>query len=250
MSNRSCIAVLIVCLVGLSILPVSLAQQAVEQSDPQAIVPDIESGDWTALFNGESLAGWVQRNGTATYKVTEGVILGTTAIGSPNSFLCTDKDYSNFELTFEVKVDSRLNSGVQIRSTSKKDIASGRVRGPQIEIEASHENSGTPCESGYIYSEGTGRGWISQNRVASMAFVNDQWNRFVVRAVGPRVQTWINGHKVEDLYDDQSSQSGFIALQVHSIPKEEGPYEVRWRDIRVRTLDESPVRTAESKPTE
>ena len=75
-------------------------------------------GEWVSMFDGESLDGWTQINGTAKYEVQEGVIVGTTVEGSPNSFLCTAKPYSDFELEFEVKVDSRLNSGVQIRSNS------------------------------------------------------------------------------------------------------------------------------------
>lgn len=47
---------------------------------------------WTDLFNGKDLDGWTQRNGTATYTVADGAIVGRTAEGSPNSFLCTDQD--------------------------------------------------------------------------------------------------------------------------------------------------------------
>ena len=80
-----------------------------------------KKGGWKDLFNGKDLAGFTQRNGTATYEVVDGTILGTTVKGSPNSFLCTDKKYGDFELTFEVKCHSRLNSGVQIRSKTKND---------------------------------------------------------------------------------------------------------------------------------
>src|SRR6478609_3730106 len=76
---------------------------------------------WKPLFNGKNLDGWVQHNGTATYRVEGDSIVGKTSEGSPNSFLCTVKDYGDFELKFEVKVDDELNSGVQIRSQSKKD---------------------------------------------------------------------------------------------------------------------------------
>ena len=69
---------------------------------------------WTDLFNGKDLSGFTQRNGTATYKVVDGAIVGTTAKGSPNSFLCTGRKYGDFELVFEVKCHNRLNSGVQI----------------------------------------------------------------------------------------------------------------------------------------
>ena len=68
---------------------------------------------WVNMFNGKTLAGWTQKNGYATYEVidTDGgkAIKGTTAEGSPNSFLCTVKKYGNFEFEFEVKVSDELN---------------------------------------------------------------------------------------------------------------------------------------------
>src|SRR5262245_21195832 len=86
-----------------------------------SLTPAAEEG-WTKLFNGNNLDGWVQRNGTATYCVEDGVVVGKTNEGSPNSFLCTEKNYGDFELKFEVKVADELNSGVQIRSHSKDDF--------------------------------------------------------------------------------------------------------------------------------
>ncbi|QDT02303.1 Trehalose utilization [Rubripirellula lacrimiformis] len=193
-------------------------------------VPDIDADGWVSLFNATDLTGWTQKNGTATYRVEDGVIVGRTAEGSPNSFLCTEKDYSDFELTFEVMADPKLNTGVQIRSISKPEFKSGRVHGPQVEIE------GAPGESGYIYSEGTGRLWITKDRPIDDALVNGQWNRYVIRASGDRLQTWVNGVAIADIRDPQSSMVGFIGLQVHAIKKESGPMEVRWRDLRIREL--------------
>ncbi len=193
-------------------------------------IPDIQSDGWVSLFNGTDITGWTQKNGTATYRVEDGVIIGKTSEGSPNSFLCSDKDFGDFELTFEVNDEVGLNSGVQIRSRSLKDFNNGRVHGPQVEIETS------PGEAGYIYSEGTGRGWITTEHPITDAYVNGQWNRFVVRAKGDRIQTWINGKQIVDVSDAESFKSGFIGLQVHGIGKDEGPFQVRWRDIRVREL--------------
>jgi hypothetical protein len=196
-----------------------------------SIMPDIEGSGWVALFNGENLEGWGQKNGTATYGVEDGVVVGKTAEGSPNSFLCTSKEYANFELTFEVFDMPGLNSGVQIRSLSTQEYKNGRVHGPQVEIETS------PGESGYLYSEGTGRGWITKQQPDKDAYKNDQWNRFVVRASGDRIQTWVNGVAIADIRDPDSSQRGFIGLQVHGIKAGSGPFEVRWRDIRIHELD-------------
>ena len=206
--------------------------------DPQQLVtaqpkwdtpPDLATPGWESLFNGKDLKGWVQRNGTATYRVEENMVIGRTNEGSPNSFMCTEKDYSDFELAFEVKVDDALNSGVQIRSRSTAEFNKGRVHGPQVEI----ETGGT---AGYVYGEGTGRGWISKQQTRTDAFKKGEWNRYVIRAIGPRIQTWVNGRKIEDLSDEESFRSGFIGLQVHGIPKDKGPYEVRWRDIKIHDL--------------
>lgn len=199
-------------------------------ADPDGEMPDITGDGWVSLFNGKDLNGWTQKNGTATYRVEDGVIVGKTAVGSPNSFLCTEKDYGDFELTFEVKDDPGLNSGVQIRSQSKPDFKDGRVHGPQVEIE------NAPGESGYLYSEGTGRQWITKEQPIKDAYKNDQWNRYVVRARADRLQTWVNGVAIADIRDPDSSRKGFFGLQVHGIGKDAGPYEVRWRDIRVREL--------------
>ena len=185
--------------------------------------------DFVLLFDGKTLKGWIQRNGTATYRVEDGAIVGKTAKNSPNSFLCTEKAYCDFDLVFEVQVDPGLNSGVQVRSRSSKDYNNERVHGPQVEIETA------PGESGYIYGEATGRGWVSPNQNIKDAYKNDQWNEYRILAVGPRMQTWINGRPVEDLTDKDWSQCGFIGLQVHGVG-DRGPFEVRWRNIKIKDL--------------
>lgn len=183
------------------------------------------------LFNGKNLDGWEQKNGTATYEVVDDTILGRTVKGSPNSFLCSEKEYGDFELVFEVKVDKGLNSGVQIRSVSKPDYKEGRVHGPQVEIEWD------PGESGYIYSEGTKRGWVSPTRTQKNVFKNEGWNEFRVLADGPRIQTWINGTSIEDIEMPAiESRKGFLGLQVHGVKKNAGPFKVQWKNIRIREI--------------
>ena len=198
------------------------------------------------LFDGKTLNGWIQHNGYATYRVEDGNVVGRTATGSPNSFLCTTTHFGDFELEFEVMVHDQLNSGVMIRSSQKnaatgsgRNDAIGRVYGPQVEIEASGTDGG---ESGYIYGEATGRGWLTPDDrlVPHKAMHDGEWNSFRVVAKGPRIQTWINGKAIEDLADEETYKNhpgGFIGLQVHGIPAGTGPYEVAWRNIRIRPLN-------------
>lgn len=196
--------------------------------------------EWVNLFDGKSLDGWIQKNGTADYVVKDGTIHGTTKEGSPNSFLCSKKDYANFELEFEVKCHDKLNSGVQIRSQTKpvgknSKAKFGRVNGPQVEIEAGK------AEAGYVYGEATGRGWLTPaDRLKPHShFKSGEWNKYKIIANGSRIQTWINGKMIEDLTDEaifKTHPKGFIGLQVHSIGKGQGPFDVAWKNIRIKEL--------------
>ena len=192
---------------------------------------------YKAIFDGKTLEGWTQRNGTATYRVEKKSVVGKTNEGSPNSFLCSDKEYGNFDLIFEVKVDDKLNSGVQIRSQTKGG-PKGRVNGPQVEIEASGKNG---AEAGYIYGEAAG-GWMTpaDKLKPHKHFKDGKWNKYRVVADGANIKVWINGAVVSDLNHEEKYKShpkGFIGLQVHSIGRGSGPYEVRWRKIKLKELD-------------
>ena len=224
----TCIAATIVCA-----RPTLAQEGAAAVAKPDlSLINDVENG-FNSLFNGKNLEGWEQKNGTATYEIVDGTILGTTAKGSPNSFLCSVKEYENFDLRFKVKVDDELNSGVQIRSVSKPGYKEGRVHGPQVEIEAG------PGSSGFIYSEGTGRKWISADPAEHEVFKNGEWNQYRVLADGNRVQTWINGKQIEDVeIPEIESKKGFLGLQVHGLgKKKEGPFKVQWQNIRIKELD-------------
>jgi len=181
-----------------------------------------------SLFDGKTLDGWEQHGGKAVYKVEDGAVVGHSVPNTQNSFMCTKERFRDFELLFEVKVDKGLNSGVQIRSNLKEN---DRVFGPQVEIESA------PGESGYIYGEATGRGWLSPNRNVKDAYKNDQWNRYRVVAKGNNIKTWINDVPVANLTDDKMSKEGFIGLQVHGVGGRTEPMYVRWRNIKIRTLD-------------
>lgn len=211
-------------------------------------------GGWVKMFNGRTLAGWTQKNGYATYKIqpAEGdnppAIVGTTAKGSPNSFLCTVRRYGDFELEFEVKVSNQLNSGVQIRSQTragkgKTIYNTGRVNGPQVEIEASGENG---AEAGYLYAEAAG-GWMTpdEKRTPHKHFKDGEWNKYRVVANGPNIKVWINGQMVSDLTDEgifKTHPRGFIGLQVHGIGDKPGPYTAAWRNLRIREPKKKPAK--------
>jgi hypothetical protein len=190
-----------------------------------------EPTEWQALFDGKTLAGWTQRGGEAKYRVEDEQIVGTSAPGTPNSFLCTDREFADFLLEYEFKVDPRLNSGVQIRSNSVAGYQNGRVHGYQVEIDPSER-----AFTAGIYDEAR-RGWLcdlKDNEPARKAFRQNEWNQVRVEARGASIKTCLNGVPAADLRDDLT-RTGFIALQVHSTQEKE-PLEVRWRNLRIRDL--------------
>ncbi|MBA2329834.1 MAG: DUF1080 domain-containing protein [Flavisolibacter sp.] len=196
-----------------------------------------QTAQWQSLFNGKDLKGWKQLNGNAKYKIENGEIVGTTVLNEPNSFLSTDKEYGDFILEFEFRVDSTINSGVQFRSESKKDYKDGRVFGYQYEIDPSKRSW-----TGGIYDESR-RDWLytlDLNPAAKTAFKQGGWNKARIEAIGNSIITWINNVPAAYLVDDMSPK-GFIALQVHSIgnKKDEGK-EIRWRNLRIQTTNVKP----------
>ncbi len=199
---------------------------------------------WKPLFNGKDLKGWVQRGGKANYRVEGGEIVGASVPNTPNSFLCTDRDFGDFELELEFKVDADLNSGIQVRSQcfdeAKRltfgdrtiDIPAGRVHGYQVEIDPSER-----AWTGGVYDESR-RGWLddlADNEPARQAFKPGEWNHFRIACRGNSIKTYLNGVAAADLRDEATA-SGFIALQVHGVGEITEPLEVHWRDLQIREL--------------
>ncbi len=194
----------------------------------------ISAQTWEPLFNGKNLNGWERLNGKAEYKVEDGAIVGYTKADTPNTFLATKKDYGDFILEMEFKVDDTMNSGIQFRSESRKDYQNGRVHGYQFEIDPSSR-----AWSGGIYDEAR-RNWVyplTVNPDARTAFRSGQWNKVRIECLGNSIRTWLNGVACANIWDDMTP-SGFIALQVHAVGSpEEAGRTVAWRDIRICTED-------------
>lgn len=208
------------------------APTATQEDKPKHNVPP---EGFVALFNGKDIDDWQVKGGKATFQVEDGIITGTTAKDTPNTFLCTPHSYRDFELTFDVFLhDDPLNSGVQIRShvlTEGKN--KGLVAGPQVEIMR------TPGRSGLIWGERVERRWMSPNanQRTHEQVKKKQWNTYRIITQGRNVKTFINGELIEDVdlpqsYDKKYSD-GFIGLQVHSV-KGDPNWRVSWRNIYLK----------------
>ncbi|MDB5006617.1 MAG: hypothetical protein JWP45_1010, partial [Mucilaginibacter sp.] len=135
------------------------------------------------LFDGKTLKGWKRLAGTADYKVEDGAIVGTTVLNSGNTFLVTGKEYGDFILEMDTKIESPLsNSGVQTRShyDPSGNNGKGKVYGRQFEIDPSVRKW-----SGGIYDEGR-RDWLyplDLNAKAKDAFKVGEYNHIRIECI-------------------------------------------------------------------
>lgn len=186
----------------------------------------------TTLFNGRDLTGWKQLNGSATFHVEDGMIVGTTVATNQNSFLVTEASYRDFEFEAEFKMDS-VNSGIQFRSEAKKEFHNGRVTGYQVDFDP------TPRQwTGGIYEEGK-RGWIyplTYHPKGKKAYRPGAWNHCRIRCYKNNIQVWINHQPTASVIDNHAA-AGFIGLQVHGISRpEDVGKRTYWRNIHLREI--------------
>lgn len=197
-----------------------------------------QNDGWVSLFNGKDLTGWKQLNGEAKYEVVDGVIVGTTVMNTPNSFICTEKNYSDFIFEVDLLVEPNMNSGIQFRSESKPDYNNGRVHGYQCEVDPSDR-----AWSAGIYDEAR-RGWLytlELNPAAKPALKMNEWNHYRIECIGSSIKTWLNGVACAHVIDDMTP-TGFIALQVHGIGnnKEKEGQQIKWKNVRIKTTNLKP----------
>ena len=221
------------------------------------LINDTDYG-FVPLFDGKTLNGWIQRGGKAKYTVEDGMIVGTSVPKTPNSFLCTEKDYGDFILELDFKVDPELNSGVQFRSecfdkpTTLKigdkeiKIPAGRVHGYQCEIDMDNNRrlnkpaGGLPAFTTKPGANGSIPVHLAAIRKAfteqgAKIGKQNEWNHLRIEAVGDSIKTWLNGMPAAD-FKDSMTPKGFIALQVHDVGNRQEPLHVYWKNIRIKEI--------------
>lgn len=199
----------------------------------------LEDG-FTPLFNGTDLDGWVKVNGQGEFNIEGDAIVGTGEKVNNNTFLRTEKTYTDFDFRFEMKFDNlNGNSGMMFRGLQKPGKV-GRVFGYQCE----HDNGKARAWTAGLYDEAR-RGWLvpdRDNKAESAAFTEqgkkltkwDDWNEIRIACKGRQIKIWFNGELRVDYTDEaeEFTPEGFFGLQVHS----GASCKVRWRNLRIKEL--------------
>jgi hypothetical protein len=187
--------------------------------------------EFMSLFDGKSLAGW-EGNEKIFRVEKEAIVAGSLKEKvAHNEFLCSTKEYQDFELRLEAKlVGEGKNAGVQFRSARIPNHF--EVIGYQCDMGETAERS----IWGSLYDESRRRKFLAEGEKAALAKVvkKNDFNAITIRCEGPHVQIWVNDLKTVD-YTEQEKDiawKGVIALQIHGGE----PAEASYRKIRIREI--------------
>lgn len=191
---------------------------------PVALVSAGRAGqrDTFGFLSGKDLSGWEGLiDEYWKWDAEQKAIVGSAPKGLRfNTFLCSKKQYGDFELTFQVKMTKGANSGVQIRS--------------KVENTKTYQCAGPQCDMGQQYWGSLyGEHFGGMMKAADPALVKKvvkegDWNDYSIRAVGKRITIKLNGHTTVDDDFPKAPDTGVIAFQLHS----GGPMEVIFKNIR------------------
>jgi len=179
------------------------------------------------LFDGKTLAGW--EGNPALFRVQDGsIVAGTLKERIPrNEFLCTTREYGDFELKLQAKLIGKGdNAGIQIRS--RRVPNDSEVSGYQADM-------GTGWW-GCLYDESRRNRVLARPSEADVARIlkPKDWNEYVIRCEGRRIQLFLNGVRTVDYIEPDPAVpgSGIIGLQIHG----GAPSEAWYKEIEIREL--------------
>jgi hypothetical protein len=182
------------------------------------------------LFDGKSFTGW-EGDTTKTWRIQEGALVGGSLKEkvAHNEFLCTTKEFSNFELRLKFKLagsEGFVNGGVQFRS--KRVPNHFEAIGYQADLGDGYW--------GALYDESRRNKVLVMPDKDAVAKVlkKDDWNEYVIRCEGPRIRLWINGLQTVDYSEPEKeiARAGIIGVQIHGGGKAEASY----KDIVIEEL--------------
>ena len=217
-------------------------------------LPLLNAQDTKSLFDGSSFDQW--EGDPKIWRIEDKAITASIPAGqnlAKNEFLYWKGEVADFDLSLQYRITGgpTANSGIQIRS--QKD-ASGHAAGYQCDLDDGK------VWLGRIYDE-HGRGLIgergaltkiapdgkrhtipfSEPTVLTRFAKPNEWNHYLIRARGPRIEIHINGihfTTLEDFQDNQADLSGLLAVQIHSGA---GPAKIQFRDINLTSFAQKKV---------
>jgi hypothetical protein len=189
---------------------------------------------FTPLFNGKDLTGWKVFKGKLSVWGADPKEKLLFVKGKGGGWLMTEKEYADFELRLEYKVQVNGNSGVALRAPLR-----GHTSRDGMEIQILDDNGPAYKKLKPWQYIGSIYGVVPPSKRATRPA--GQWNRLRIVAKGRRVRVEVNGTKVVDANLDDYKEKhakehpgilrkkGHLGLQSHD-------GRVEFRNLFVKSL--------------
>jgi hypothetical protein len=190
------------------------------------------------LFEGKTFKGW--DGNLKWFRIEDGAIVaGSLEESIPqNEWLATTTEYVDFELRLKAKLlNEKGNAGIQVRSSWQGSSGKRHMRGYQADIGGKSGQYDNVW--GCLYDEhrrNTMLACVNKKAMSNILKPGD-WNEYVVRCLGDRIQLWLHGHQTVDFTETDAiievgGDYALIALQIHSGQ----PSEVWYKDISIKDV--------------
>jgi hypothetical protein len=172
-------------------------------------------GSAVPIFNGRDLTGWVQVL-DSKWVVENGALVARQdpkGRREGESWLLTEKDYTDFVLTLKFRLTPGGNSGVFLRDPL-----------PRAERLAAADGGPKPWESGLEVQicaddeEWSTGGIVFVQKAPKGLEHPGEWNEIKAKVQGDHVQTWVNGKPAAEGTQTKTKR-GAIGFQRHGTPK-------------------------------
>lgn len=193
-------------------------------SDPPEIVsPEQLKDGWIALFDGQTLFGWVA-NSETDWNVVDGAIVADSE--TPGLLLTTTK-FKDYELRCEVWLEPGGNSGLFLRTVTHPESPTAGCL--EFNLCDSHESFPTGSIVGHI-------------GVQPKVKIEGGWHTVEIAVWDDHVAASIDGEQVLS-----GRASGFVETSLGGrIGLQQNDGEIRFRNIMLRPLELDPIMESES----
>jgi hypothetical protein len=208
---------------------------------------------WVLLFNGKTLDGWRDFKGdslkTAPWKVEKGTLASLGTGSDSTGYIVTRKDYENFIISWDWKVDAGANSGLLYHVVERPQYKVPYVTGPEYQLLDDEGFAGKLEDwqkAGADYAM-----YVPDTSKKKLEKAGD-WNTSKIVFDNGHVEHWLNGEKIvefeawtDDWFTRRSggkwdfapeyglARSGIFALQDHG-------YKIWFKNIKLKELPRKP----------
>jgi hypothetical protein len=148
---------------------------------------------WVLLFDGNTLQGWHPYNHDTDKRPSNWSVKDGELVCGPDSRfvhidLTTDKEYTDYDLRFDWKINKEGNSGVFINVQERPDINATYATGPEYQIlEETHADNTNPLKkTGCIFN-------MTSQMNPARATKTGEWNESRIVQKSGRVEFYLNG---------------------------------------------------------